>query len=172
MTAETVSIAIKTQKDFFEKGGTRNVEKRIEYIRRIKEYIVKNENAIAAALKADLGKSSYESYLCEIAVVIAECNYMLKNLRRLTRTKTVPTPFGQQLSHSYVRPMPYGVTLIMSPWNYPFMLTIPPVIDAVAAGNTCIVKPSAYSPHTTGAVKKLLETVFPEELVKVVTGGR
>ena len=172
MTAETVSIAIKTQKDFFEKGGTRNVEKRIEYIRRIKEYIVKNENAIAAALKADLGKSPYESYLCEIAVVIAECNYMLKNLRRLTRTKTVPTPFGQQLSHSYVRPMPYGVTLIMSPWNYPFMLTIPPVIDAVAAGNTCIVKPSAYSPHTTGAVKKLLETVFPEELVKVVTGGR
>ena len=172
MTAQMISDAVRVQKEFFESGGTRDVNTRIEYIRRIKEYIIKNEAAVAAALKADLGKSPYESYLCEIAVVIAECNYMIKNLRRLTRSRTVPTPFGQQLSHSYVRPMPYGTVLIMSPWNYSFMLTLPPVIDAIAAGNTCVVKPSAYSPHTTEIVKKLLETVFPEKLVKVVTGGR
>lgn len=172
MTPETISSAIQKQKSFFKKGGTRDVDKRIEYIKRIKQYIIANEQSISAALKADLGKSPYESYLCEIAVVIAECNYMIKNLHKLTKNKTVMTPFGQQLSHSYVRPMPYGTVLIMSPWNYPFMLTIPPVIDAVAAGNTCIVKPSAYSPHTTEAVKRLLESVFPEELVKVVTGGR
>lgn len=172
MTAEMIAESVRKQKSFFENGGTRNVDLRIEYIKRIKRYIIENESSIAAALRADLGKSPYESYLCEIAVVIAECNYMIKNLHRLARKKTVPTPFGQQLSHSFIRPMPYGTVLIMSPWNYPFMLTIPPVIDAVAAGNTCIVKPSAYSPHTTDAVKKLLETVFPEELVKVITGGR
>lgn len=96
----------------------------------------------------------------------------LKNIRRLTKKKTVPTPFGQQLSHSYVRPMPYGVVLIMSPWNYPFMLTLPPVIDAVSAGNTCVVKTSAYSPNTSRMVKKMLESIFPPEYVAVIDGGR
>lgn len=172
MNQAMISDAVNKQKLFFQKGGTRDVDRRTEYIKRIKRYIIENERAISDALKADLGKSPYESYLCEIAVVIAECNYMIKNLHKLAKNRTVPTPFGQQLSHSYVRPMPYGTVLIMSPWNYPFMLTVPPVIDAIAAGNTCIVKPSAYSPHTTEAVKKLFETVFPEELVKVVTGGR
>lgn len=163
---------VENQKEFFDSGATLSVDKRIEYLKKIKHYIINNESAIAAALKADLGKSPYESYLCEIAVVIAEVNYMLKNIRRLTKNKTVPTPFGQQLSHSYVRPKPYGTVLIMSPWNYPFMLTIPPVIDAVAAGNTCVVKTSAYSPNTSALVKEMLESIFPKDYVTVITGGR
>lgn len=172
MKVEEISAVVEKQKAFFASGATRSVEKRIEYLKKIKTYLVENEAVIARALKADLGKSAYESYLCEIAVVVAEVNYMLKNIKRLSRCKTVPTPFGQQLAHSYVRPMPYGVVLIMSPWNYPFMLTLPPIIDAVAAGNTCVVKTSAYSPNTGAAVKNMIESIFPKEYVTVITGGR
>lgn len=172
MEKEQIHGIVENQRSFFDSGATKSVDKRIEYLKKIKEYIIKNEELIAAALKADLGKSAYESYLCEVAVVIAEVNYMLKHIRRLTKNKTVPTPFGQQLSHSYVRPSPYGVTLIMSPWNYPFMLTIPPIIDAVAAGNTCVVKTSAYSPNTSKLIKQMLEEIFPQEYVAVITGGR
>ena len=172
MEKAKINEIIKKQREFFNSGATRSVDKRVEYLKKIKEYIIKNEHRIAAALKADLGKSPYESYLCEIAVVMAEVNYMLKNIHKLTKKKTVMTPFGQQLSHSYVRPMPYGVTLIMSPWNYPFMLTIPPIIDAVAAGNTCVVKTSAYSPNTSAIVKEMINEIFPEEYVTVITGGR
>ncbi|MGN1348047.1 MAG: aldehyde dehydrogenase family protein, partial [Acutalibacteraceae bacterium] len=172
MNQEEINSIVKRQRDFFNSGATKSVDKRIAYLKKIKDYIIQNEDSISAALKADLGKSAYESYLCEIAVVIAEVNYMLKHIRRLTKNKTVPTPFGQQISHSYVRPSPYGVTLIMSPWNYPFMLTIPPVIDAVAAGNTCVVKVSAYSPNTSKVVKEMLEAIFPSEYVAVITGGR
>lgn len=172
MNKQQIHEIVEKQKAFFDSGATRSVDVRIEYLKKIKSYIITNERRIAGALKADLGKSPYESYLCEIAVVIAEVNYMLKNIRKLTKIKTVPTPFGQQLSHSYVRPEPYGTTLIMSPWNYPFMLTIPPIIDAIAAGNTCVVKTSAYSPNTSKIVKDMLELIFPEEYVAVVTGGR
>ncbi len=172
MTKEQIREIVAKQRSFFEAGNTRNVDERIRYLKKIKQYIEEHEAEISAALKADLGKSAYESYLCEIAVVIAEVNYMLKNIRKLTKKKTVMTPFGQQLSHSYVIPKPYGVTLIMSPWNYPFMLTLPPVIDAVSAGNTCVVKTSAYSPNTGAAVKKMIESIFPAEYVSVITGGR
>lgn len=172
MEKAQIQAIVERQRKFFESGATLPVEKRIIYLKRIKEYIIENEAVIAAALKSDLGKSPYESYLCEIAVVIAEVNYMLKNIKRLTKKRTVMTPFGQQLSHSYVMPKPYGVTLIMSPWNYPFMLTIPPVIDAVAAGNTCVVKTSAYSPATSAVVKDMLEKIFPRQYVSVITGGR
>lgn len=172
MQREQIHSIVNAQRDFFEKGNTQSVEKRVEYLKKIKRYLYENEVEIAKALKADLGKSPYESYLCEIAVVVAEVNYMLKNIHKLARKKTVMTPFGQQLSHSYILPKPYGVTLIMSPWNYPFMLTIPPVIDAVAAGNTCVVKTSAYSKHTGELVKNMLESIFPKEYVTVITGGR
>ncbi len=172
MEKTQIQAIVERQRKFFESGATLPVEKRIIYLKRIKEYIIENEAVIAAALKSDLGKSPYESYLCEIAVVIAEVNYMLKNIKKLTKKRTVMTPFGQQLSHSFILPKPYGVTLIMSPWNYPFMLTIPPVIDAVAAGNTCVVKTSAYSPATSAVVKDMLEKIFPRQYVTVITGGR
>lgn len=172
MDREQIHGIVAAQRAFFESGATQSVEKRIEHLKKIKKYLLENESRIAAALKADLGKSPYESYLCEIAVVLAEVNYMLKNIRKLTKKKTVMTPFGQQLSHSYILPKPYGVTLIMSPWNYPFMLTLPPVIDAISAGNTCVVKTSAYSPNTSALVKEMLESIFEKEYVSVITGGR
>lgn len=172
MNKELIHAVVETQRKFFDSGATRDVNKRIEYLKKIKEYIVKNESVLSMALKADLGKSAYESYMCEIAVVLAEVNYMLSHIRKLTKNKTVMTPFGQQLSHSYVRPTPYGVTLIMSPWNYPLMLTLPPVIDAISAGNTCVVKMSAYSPNSSKAIGDMIKEIFPPEYVAVIPGGR
>jgi len=172
MTKEEIRKTVEAQREFFNAGGTRSIAYREECLRKMKAYVLKNEVAITKALFNDLGKSSYESYMCEISVVIAEINFMLKHIRQFTKNKTVKTPFGQQLAKSYVRPSPYGVTLIMSPWNYPFMLTLPAVIASVSAGNTCVVKPSAYSPHTSALIADMLSEIFPAEHVAVVTGGR
>ena len=97
---------------------------------------------------------------------------MIKHLRRFAKRQTVPTPIAQFHSHSYRQPVPYGNVLIMSPWNYPFLLTMDPLVDAIAAGNTVIVKPSAYSPATSTVVGKIISSCFSEEYVAVVMEGR
>lgn len=110
--------------------------------------------------------------MCEVGLVISEINYMLRHIRRFAREKTVPTPLVQFASRSYVKPVPYGVTLIMSPWNYPVLLTLDPLVDALAAGNTAVVKPSAYSPETSRVMGEILEGIFQPEYVAVIPGGR
>lgn len=110
--------------------------------------------------------------MCEIGMVCSELTYMTKHVRQYARERRVRTPLAQYVSRSYVKPSPYGVTLIMSPWNYPFMLTLDPLVDALAAGNTAVVKPSAYSPHTSEVLRDILTECFPPEYVAVVTGGR
>ena len=172
MNSEQIHALVEKQRTFFNSGATLPVETRLSYLQRIKNYLLQNEVKINQALYSDLGKSGYEAYLTEVGVVISEVSFMLKHLRSFAKDRTVPTPFGQQIARSYVKAKPYGVTLIMSPWNYPFMLTLPPVIAAVAAGNTAIVKPSAYSPHTSALIADMLAEIFPPELVAVVTGGR
>ena len=97
---------------------------------------------------------------------------MLKNIRSYAKEQTVPTPLAQFHSHSFRKPSPYGVVLIMSPWNYPFLLTIEPLVDAIAAGNTVILKPSAYSPATSEVICLLIHECFDEKYVATVTGGR
>ena len=114
----------------------------------------------------------HESYMCETGLVLDEISYMLKHIRRFAREKRVRTPLAQFHSRSFKKPSPYGVTLIMSPWNYPFMLTLSPLADALAAGNTAVVKPSAYSPYTSEIIMKILSQCFDPQYVAVVTGGR
>ena len=123
-------------------------------------------------MKSDLGKSHYEGFMCESGLVLAEISYMIRHTRRFARRRTVYTPLAQFASHSFRQPVPYGNTLIMSPWNYPFLLTIDPLADAIAAGNTAIVKPSAYSPATSRIIEKIVSECFAPEYVAVVTGGR
>ena len=96
-----------------------------------------------------MGKSDYEGFMCETGLVRSEISYMLRHVRRYAREKTVYTPIPQFASRSYCKPTPYGNVLIMSPWNYPFLLAMDPLADAIAAGNTAIVKPSAYAPNVT-----------------------
>ena len=110
--------------------------------------------------------------MCETGLVLEEISYMLKHIHRFAREKNVRTPLAQFHSRSFKKPSPYGVTLIMSPWNYPFMLTLSPLVDALAAGNTAVVKPSAYSPHTSDVILQILSQCFDPEYVAVVTGGR
>ncbi len=163
---------LKKQRAFFASGATLSPETRIAALKRLREAVKRHEKDIAAALKEDLGKSDYEGFMCESGLALTEITWMIRHIRSLSREKTVATPLAQFASRSYVKPVPYGNVLIMSPWNYPFLLTIDPLADAIAAGNTAVLKPSAYSPATSRIVAELVSECFPPEYVTVVTGGR
>ena len=171
-TSNDIHKLIEKQRADFYSNETLNIEKRIHALKKLKTCIQKNEAEIATALEADLGKSNFESYMCETGLVLSEISYMLKHIRRFTREKRVHTPLSQFHSRSFTKPGPYGVVLIMSPWNYPFLLSLDPLIDAIAAGNTVILKPSAYSPNTSKLIEKMIRECFSPEMVAVVTGGR
>ena len=134
--------------------------------------IKKYEDEIFRALKKDLNKSAFEAYETEVGIVLEEINYTLKHLNKWAKPKRIKTPIFNFLSTSYIYHEPYGKVLIMSPWNYPFQLTITPLIGAFAAGNQIIVKPSEYSSSTAIVVEKLLNEVFSQEEVTVIRGGR
>lgn len=160
------------QRDFFKKGNTLSLKTRLEYLAKLKLAIKNNENLIFEALKKDLGKSSTEAYMCEVGLSISEITYFEKNLKKFVKDKYVKTPITNYKSRSIIKTVPWGNVLIISPWNYPFLLTIEPLIDAIAAGNTVVLKPSAYSPNTSKIVYKIIKEVFPQEYVAVVLGGR
>lgn len=172
MTSTEIKQLIEKQRHFFHSGATLPVNYRLDALRKLQKCILDHEPEINAALKSDLGKSPFESYMCETGLVLSELSYMLKHTPAFAKEKTVWTPLSQFHSRSYKQPSPHGVTLIMSPWNYPFMLTLEPLIDALAAGNTAVLKPSAYSPATSAILKQIIEECFPPKYVSVVLGGR
>lgn len=172
MTGEEIHAIAQRQKEFFLTGETLPVSRRIEALRRLRTAVRHMEDEIAQALREDLGKSRTEAYMSEVGMVLSELSYMIRHTVDFARPDTRRTPLAQFAAHSYVRPGPYGVTLIMSPWNYPFMLSLDPLVDAIAAGNTAVLKPSAYSPATSQVIQKVVEACFPPEYVAVVTGGR
>ncbi len=141
-------------------------------MKRLRECIIRREKDIVSALNADLGKSDFESYMCEIGMVLSELSFMIKHTKRFAKKHRVHTPLAQFYSKSFTKSEPYGNTLIMSPWNYPFLLTLGPLVDAMAAGNTAIVKPSAYSPATAELVADIISECYPEEYIAAVMGGR
>lgn len=172
MDKTEITNLIEAQRTFFATGSTLNADYRIAALRKLKNCIKAHEQDIMNALRTDLGKGSQESYMCEAGLTLSEISYMLSHTRRFMREKTVATPLAQFASRSYVKPSPYGTVLIMSPWNYPFLLTMEPLVDALAAGNTAIIKPSAYSPATSEVISKIVGECFNPEYVAVVTGGR
>ena len=172
MTEQEIKEIVTTQRKYFQTGATLPIPFRIAALKKFYAVISECEKEIHTALRKDLGKSSFESYMCETGLVLEEISYLLKHIRKFAREKTVLTPLAQFHSHSYQKPLPYGVTLIMSPWNYPFMLTLSPLVDALAAGNTAVVKPSAYSPCTSDVILQILSQCFDPQYVAVVTGGR
>ncbi len=167
-----IDLILENQRKYFRSGATLPVNFRIEKLKTLYKAIKDNEQEIAKALKSDLGKSGYEGFMCEIGLTLTEISYMIKHCRKFAKEHTVYTPLAQFASRSYQKPTPYGNTLIMSPWNYPFLLTIEPLADAIAAGNTVIVKPSAYSPATSEVIAEIISDCFDPEYVAVVTGGR
>lgn len=163
---------LKKQRAFFQTGKTLDVAFRIEMLQKLRAAVDEFENEIVAALHDDLGKSDFEGFLCEIGLVRSEISHMLRHVRRYARGKKRAAPLSQFPGNCIRKPTPYGNVLIMSPWNYPFLLTLDPLVEALAAGNTAIVKPSAYAPATGAVVQKIVSRCFDPKYVAVVTGGR
>ncbi|MBQ8403430.1 MAG: aldehyde dehydrogenase family protein, partial [Clostridia bacterium] len=172
MTITNIDEILASQRKYFRSGATLPVKFREEMLRKLYAAVKAHEEEIGKALTADLGKSDFEGFMCETGLVLSEISYMLKHTAKFAKEKTVPTPLAQFASRSYKKPSPYGNVLIMSPWNYPFLLTLSPIANAISAGNTAVVKPSAYSPATSAVIEKLISETFPPEYIAVITGGR
>ena len=172
MTEQEIATILAKQHAFFASGRTIPVSFRQEQLHKLKRSMLAHENDLNEALQKDLGKSRMESYMCEVGLTLSELTWMQRHLGSLSAEKRVPTPLAQFAARSFRSPSPYGTVLIMSPWNYPVLLTLEPLIDAIAAGNTAIVKPSAYAPYTCEVMKQIIEECYPQSYVAVVTGGR
>ena len=172
MTPQEIDQLLTKQRAYFASGATLPVSFRREMLGRLYAAVKARQDDLAEALKKDLGKSEYESFMCETGLTLTEISYMRRHVRRFAAKHRVHTPLAQFASASWTQAAPYGNTLIMSPWNYPVLLTLDPLADAIAAGNTAIVKPSAYSPAVSAVLAEMLGECFPEEYVAVVTGGR
>ena len=133
MTETEIQNILEKQHKFFQTGQTLPAAYRIEQLQKLKDSITRHEPDLNLALKADLGKSETESYMCEIGLTLSELSWMLKHIKKLTKETVVPTPLAQFAAKSFRSPSPYGNVLIMSPWNYPVLLTLEPLIDALAA---------------------------------------
>ena len=172
MTQTEIQTILEKQRSFFATGATLPVNARISALKKLYRYIKSHSQEIADALTTDLGKSSFESFMCEIGFVLSEITYMLRHIKKFARDEKKLTCITNFAASTYIKKSPYGTVLIMSPWNYPFLLTMEPFIDAIAAGNTVVIKPSAYSPNTCIIIEKIIKTCFNPEYVTVVTGGR
>ena len=167
-----IKTCVENQRTYFKTHATLSYAFRYEALTLLQRVIRDHELEIMEALKQDLGKSNFESYMSEIGIVLEELNYAKKHLKQWMKPKRVPTPLAQFPAVSFTLAEPYGVALIMAPWNYPFQLTLSPLIGAIAAGNCAIVKPSAYAPATSHLIAELLGTIYDENYIAVIEGGR
>lgn len=160
------------QRTYFRSGATRSRTFRLSMLRNLQAAIKNNEELINTAMRQDLNKCADEVYMTETGLVLDELNYHIRHVAGWMKERTVRTPLVQFPSRSFVSPEPYGVTLVMSPWNYPVQLCLDPLIGAISAGCTAVVKPSAYTPATSAALARILGGAFPPEYIAVVEGGR
>ena len=167
-----IAAVLEKQRKYYRSGATLPVKFRIQNLIKLYKCISKYKNEINEALMKDLGKCDFDGFVCETGLVLMEINYMIRHTPSYAKKHRVYTPIGQCIGSAYKKATPYGNVLIISPWNYPFLLTMEPICDAISAGNTIVVKPSAYSPATSEIIKKIISECFPEEYIAVVTGGR
>lgn len=160
------------QRTYFSIGKTLDVSFRMDALKRLKTSIRDHEKDISDALKKDLNKAPFEAYATEVGIINVELNNTIKNLYKWNSIKRAKTPIIQFKSSSYMVSEPYGTVLIMSPWNYPFQLTIAPLIGAIAGGNCVLLKPSAYSANTSAVISRLIKDCFDEKYIAVIEGGR
>ncbi len=168
----TIEALLQKQRRYFESGITRPFAFRKSALTRLHDAIIKNRKQIEEALWQDLGKAGVESYMTEIGIVLDEIRVTCRNLKRWMTCQKAPVSMAQFPAKNRVLAEPYGVVLLMAPWNYPFQLCLMPLIGALAAGNCCVIKPSAYAPAVSNLVASLLGDCFPEGYVAVVQGGR
>lgn len=170
--SQNIEMILKRQRDFFAGGKTKEYGFRMAALKRLEKALAKYEAALCEALYADLHKSEAESYLTEIGMVRAELRYMMKHLYSFMKPKACLPDIGQLPGTAFTVSEPYGVVLIMAPWNYPVLLCLDPLINALAAGNCVVLKPSAYAPHVSAVLKEMLESIYPKKYVAVIEGGR
>ena len=163
---------VKMQRKYYNTGKTRDISFRIEQLKKLKLVVSQNEEKILLALKKDLNKSDFEGFMTEVGMFYSELNFAIKNIRKWSKIKRVKSSMVNFPSISKVVPQPYGVTLIMSPWNYPFQLALIPLVWSLSAGNCVILKPSEYSVSTSSVVKDIVEDTFSKEYVAVVQGSQ
>ncbi|MBO4808047.1 MAG: aldehyde dehydrogenase family protein [Lachnospiraceae bacterium] len=171
ITRQQVAEIVNKQREYFKKGETLDVNFRIKQLNKLKQMVVNNEARMIEALKADLGRHLVEAYFCDVGSVVLEINETLKGLRRWARPKTLFS--GLHCAPSIITKvyrMPFGNTLIMSPFNFPFLLALGPLIPAIAGGNTAVIKASHKSANCTALLKELISETFAEEYITVIDG--
>ena len=169
---KNIEKIIQNQRKFFNTGKTKDVKFRLEHLKKLKKSIIVNEGEIKKALKEDLNKSESESYMTEIGMTLSEISYDIRHVRGWSKNKRVGTPLAHFPARSFISKEPYGVALILSPWNYPFMLLIEPLIGAISAGNCAVLKPSEFAPNTANVIEKIVKECFEEEYVTVIQGDK
>lgn len=169
---EHIAEILSLQRSLFASHCTLPVEYRLKMLHRLRDAIVKHEAALVDALRTDLNKSYEEAYLTEISIVLGEIDNFFKHLKRWTAPSKRKTPLKLFLSKSRILTEPLGVALIIAPWNYPVQLLLNPLVGAIAAGCTAILKPSPYVPNVALALERLIDECFDEEYVAVVQGHR
>lgn len=167
----SIPSIISRHQEFFTAGHTRSIKARLDALRNVKQAIKTYEADVLSALYQDLHKSEHEAYMTEIGIVLKEISFVMKRLRKWAKPKKVKTPLTHIGSQSVMIPEPYGTVLVIAPWNYPFQLALSPLIGAIAAGNTVIVKPSEYTPAVSAVLSSIIRDVFPSGYVTLVEGG-
>ncbi|HEY1406828.1 MAG TPA: aldehyde dehydrogenase [Spirochaetota bacterium] len=172
MSEQTIATTIESQRAFFATHTTKDIDFRKEMLCTLKRAIIAYEERLYAAMYADLHKSKFESYETEIGIVLEEIGSHLKNIKRWTKPEKVKTGIAHFYSTSKIIREPYGVTLIVSPWNYPFQLLINPLVGAISSGNCAILKPADYTPRTSQTIADMVREYFRSDYIAVFTGGR
>ena len=168
----SIEEIVKNQRTYYMTGATRPLEFRQQSLRKLQQAVRDNEKQICDALLKDLNKHPFESYMAEVGMVLDEVRFHIRHLPRWTKDKHVPTPLVHFPAVSFTSPEPYGVALIMSPWNYHILLCLDPLIGAISAGNCAVIKPSAYTPATSQVIADIMMSIYPPEYITVVQGGR
>lgn len=167
----TYQKLIEKQRQFFLTDQTKQISFRMDALTNLRNGIKSYEKTLMDALNSDLNKSEFEAYSTEIGVVLEEIRFTAKNLASWAKPEKVRTPLTHLGSKSYIYSEPYGIALIIAPWNYPFQLALAPLIGAIAAGNCAVLKPSELTPKTSEVITTLIKNIFPEEYIAVVQGG-
>lgn len=162
---------IEQQRAFFNSGATLSVKFRITQLKKLKQTLKSNEQLLFDAIYKDFKKGSFETYETELALVYHEINLAIKKVGEWSLRQSVPTNLANLPGSSFIQPHPYGVSVIIGAWNYPYQLTLSPLVAALAAGNTAIVKPSELAEHSANALKRVLESCFESQYVAVQLGG-
>ena len=171
ISSEAAAALLRAQRNFFATRRTFEIEYRLERLRELYAAIQRYEQDIIEALHRDFRKSEFESYASEIGFVLSDIRHVIKRLRSWAKPRRVPTTLAVAPAKAKVEYEPYGVALIISPWNYPFQLLFAPFVGAIAAGNCAVLKPSELAPHTASVAAKIVESAFPSEYATVVQGG-